>query len=60
MCDYFLEKEYWSQASTWPRGQIPGVGGNLGVNVTIPCGRLVVLDLPEVTLGVLTVKGLLM
>lgn len=31
----------------------------MGMNVSIPCGQAVVLDVPEVTIGTLVVKGLL-
>ncbi|CAI5484159.1 unnamed protein product, partial [Closterium sp. Yama58-4] len=49
----------WSRASTWAfmGGRVPGIGASVGANVTIPCGRAVLLDVPRVSLGLLVVKG---
>ncbi|CAI5994803.1 unnamed protein product [Closterium sp. NIES-65] len=51
--------QLWSRASTWAfmGGKVPGIGASVGANVTIPCGRAVLLDVPRVSLGLLVVKG---
>lgn len=62
----------WSSAATWrtfdynPSDNstaapsfIPGVGAGAGVNVTIPCGVAVLLDVPNLALHTLTVEGFL-
>ena len=38
---------------------MPGVGSGSGLNATIPCGQYVVLDLPNITVGLLRIQGLL-
>lgn len=55
----FLAPEFWSNPNTWPNGLIPGIGESTGANVTIPCGKFVILDVENVTLGLLRVQGLL-
>lgn len=49
----------WSQPSTWPNKVVPGVGGTSGANVTVPCGVAILLDLPNVTVSLLRIQGLL-
>ncbi|CAI5505687.1 unnamed protein product [Closterium sp. Naga37s-1] len=51
--------QLWSRAATWAfmGGKVPGIGASVGANVTIPCGRAVLLDVPRVSLGLLIVKG---
>lgn len=47
----------WSDPATWEGAPVPGVGAQAGANVTIPCGRGVLLDLPKVNLTVLNILG---
>lgn len=49
----------WSDPKTWGPGGVPGVGSRTMVNVTIPCGGAVVLDVPEVRVNMLTIRGML-
>lgn len=51
--------QYWSDPATWPGGIVPGIGNAKGVNATIPCGKIVILDLPNLTLDLLRIHGLL-
>ncbi|CAI5519905.1 unnamed protein product [Closterium sp. Naga37s-1] len=46
----------WSDPATWPAGKVPGVGMNMGVNATVPCGVGVLLD-TNVTLYLLEING---
>ncbi|GJP51855.1 hypothetical protein CLOM_g10985 [Closterium sp. NIES-68] len=52
----------WSDLATWGaayRGSkdVPGVGSKAAVNVTVPCGTAVLLDVANVTLDTLHVHG---
>ncbi|GJP83999.1 hypothetical protein CLOP_g14094 [Closterium sp. NIES-67] len=51
--------QLWSRPATWAfmGGKVPGIGASVGANVTIPCGRAVLLDVPRVSLGLLIVNG---
>ncbi|CAI5505871.1 unnamed protein product, partial [Closterium sp. Naga37s-1] len=52
--------ERWSDAATWEGGDIPGQGALEGANVTIPCGKAVLLDTSPVLLTLLNIQGVLM
>ncbi|CAI5467409.1 unnamed protein product [Closterium sp. Yama58-4] len=52
--------ERWSEAATWGGGGIPGQGALEGANVTIPCGKAVLLDTSPVLLTLLQIQGVLM
>lgn len=56
---FCADPQYWSDPSTWPGGVVPGVGSAIRANATIPCGKVVILDVANVTLGLLRVQGLL-
>jgi hypothetical protein len=48
----------WSSPSTWPSGRVPGLQSR--ENVVIPCGQAVLLDVPNLNLGLLNISGHLM
>ncbi|CAI5505864.1 unnamed protein product [Closterium sp. Naga37s-1] len=52
--------ERWSDAATWGGGDILGQGALEGANVTIPCGKAVLLDTSPVLLTLLNIQGVLM
>ena len=51
--------QFWSNPNTWPGGVVPGVGSGIGANATIPCNTVVILDVANLTLGILRIQGLL-
>lgn len=61
----FTGFQNWSDPKTWGGGAVPGIGdwsNGSSVkrpNVTIPCGKRVLLDVPNLTLNMLTIRGLL-
>lgn len=51
----------WSSPTTWGRRDrgVPGVGRLRGANVTIPCGKAVLLDVKDVQVHTLLIAGFL-
>ena len=50
---------YWSNPAVWPNGIVPGLSNSSGVDATIPCNTGIILDVPVITLGTLTINGLM-
>lgn len=58
----FTGFQNWSDPKTWGGKAVPGVNGWSGVkrpNVTVPCGKRVLLDIPDLNLNMLIIRGLL-
>lgn len=47
----------WSNVSTWPFSKVPGLSPSTPEDVLIPCGKAVLLDVPNLNLGLLNISG---
>ena len=50
---------YWSDPVIWPNGVVPGLSNSSGLDATIPCDTGIILDVPVIKLGTLTINGLM-
>jgi cell migration-inducing and hyaluronan-binding protein len=49
----------WNNTNSWPGGNVPGVGSQIGAQVTIPPNKIVLLDVAHVRLSDLDIQGTL-